>query len=55
MWEAWRDGYAGPIAEHAGVPRERIVAHWDEMIACARSRRGYALWQVPIWTARKPG
>jgi len=23
------------------------------MIACVRDPRGYALWQVPVWTAAK--
>jgi hypothetical protein len=23
-------------------------------IACTRDPKGYALWQVPVWTARKP-
>jgi len=27
---------------------------WREMIECVRDPRGYALWQVPVWTATKP-
>jgi ubiquinone/menaquinone biosynthesis C-methylase UbiE len=54
IWEAWRDGYADALAEHAGVPREEVVRRWNEMIACVRDPLGYALWQVPVWTARKP-
>jgi SAM-dependent methyltransferase len=54
IWEAWRDGYTAPIVEHTGVPREEVERRWAEMIACARDPRGYALWQVPIWTAAKP-
>jgi len=54
IWEAWRDGYTDPLSEHAGMPREEIVARWKEMIACVRDPDGYALWQVPVWTARKP-
>jgi SAM-dependent methyltransferase len=55
IWEAWRDGYTEPLVQHTGVPREEIERRWREMIACARDPRGYALWQVPVWTARKPG
>jgi SAM-dependent methyltransferase len=53
IWEAWRDGYTDSIVEHGGVPREEVERHWKEMIACVRDPRGYALWQVPVWTARK--
>jgi SAM-dependent methyltransferase len=54
MWEAWRDGYADSIAEHTGMPPDEVARRWSEMIACVRDPRGYALWQVPVWTARKP-
>jgi SAM-dependent methyltransferase len=54
IWEAWRDGYTDSIAEHSGVPREEVEQRWEEMIACARDPRGYALWQVPVWTAVNP-
>lgn len=53
IWEAWRDGYTEAFARHSGVPAQEIERHWAEMIACVRDPRGYALWQVPIWTARK--
>jgi SAM-dependent methyltransferase len=54
IWEAWRDGYTESIVEHSGMPREEIEQRWREMIDCARDPRGYALWQVPVWTAVKP-
>ena len=53
IWEAWRDGYTDSIVEHSGVSREEIEQRWREMIDCARDPRGYALWQVPVWTAKK--
>jgi SAM-dependent methyltransferase len=53
IWEAWRDGYTDSIVQHAGVPREEVERRWREMIACVRDPRGYALWQVPVWTAAK--
>jgi len=55
IWEAWRDGYTGALAQHSGVPRGELDRFWREMIGCVRDPRGYALWQVPIWTAAKPG
>jgi SAM-dependent methyltransferase len=53
IWEAWRDGYTESLVEYGGVPRQEIEQRWREMIDCARDPRGYALWQVPVWTARK--
>ena len=54
IWEAWRDGYTETLVSHTGLPRAEIEEHWAGMIACARDPRGYALWQVPVWSARKP-
>ena len=54
IWEAWRDGYTDSIVQHTGVPRDEVERRWREMIACVRDARGYALWQVPLWTAAKP-
>jgi SAM-dependent methyltransferase len=53
IWEAWRDGYTDSIVEHTGLPRDEIERRFREMIDCARDPRGYALWQVPVWTAAK--
>ncbi len=53
IWEAWRDGFTDAIIEHTGITREEIDRRWSEMIACVRDPHGYALWQVPLWTARK--
>jgi SAM-dependent methyltransferase len=53
IWEAWRDGYTDSIVATSGVPREEVEQRWREMIATVRDPRGYALWQVPVWTAVK--
>ena len=53
IWEAWRDGYTDSIVQHTRMPREEVEMRWREMIGAARDPRGYALWQVPVWTARK--
>ena len=53
IWEAWRDGYTDSIGEHGGMPREEVERRWREMIDCVRDPRGYALWQIPLWTAGK--
>ena len=53
IWEAWRDGYTDTMVEHTGVSREELERRWSEMIGAVRGPRGYALWQVPVWTARR--
>jgi len=53
IWEAWRDGYTDSIAALGVIPREEVERRWREMIDCARHPNGYALWQVPVWTAMK--
>ena len=53
IWQAWRDGYTDSLAQHGGMPRAEIEDRWRQMIACARDPHGYALWQVPVWTAAR--
>ena len=55
IWEAWRDGYVGVIGEHTHFTSEAARDLFDDMIACIRNPDGYAVWQVPILTARKRG
>src|SRR5256885_14362954 len=54
IWEAWRDGYTDALVQTTSVPRAEIDERFRQMIDCARDPRGYALWFVPVWTARKP-
>jgi ubiquinone/menaquinone biosynthesis C-methylase UbiE len=53
IWEAWRDGYVDPIAEHTRFSAHEARALFEDMLACIRNPDGYAVWQVPILTARK--
>ena len=53
IWEAWRDGYVDEIATHTRFTREEALALFEDMIACIRNPDGYAVWQVPILTARR--
>ena len=55
IWEAWRDGYTDSLVQHSKLPRAEIDRLWAEMIGSARDPRGYALWQVPVWSALKGG
>jgi ubiquinone/menaquinone biosynthesis C-methylase UbiE len=52
--EAWRDGYAEPIGELTPITRDSAVAYFDQMIANIRDPRGYAVWMVPVVSARVP-
>jgi ubiquinone/menaquinone biosynthesis C-methylase UbiE len=51
---AWRDGYADSIGELTSITRESAVAYFDQMIANIRDPRGYAVWMVPVVSARVP-
>jgi ubiquinone/menaquinone biosynthesis C-methylase UbiE len=53
IWEAWRDGYVDEIAAHTRFTREEALALFEDMIACIRNPNGYAVWQVPILSARR--
>jgi len=48
IWEAWRDGYVDAVAEHCGMPREEVVAHFEDQIATIRDPASYAAWLVPV-------
>jgi ubiquinone/menaquinone biosynthesis C-methylase UbiE len=50
--EAWRDGYSESIGELTPVPREAAVRYFNQMIANIRDPRGYAVWMVPVVSAR---
>lgn len=50
--EAWRDGYSEAIGELTPITRESAVAYFDQMIANIRNPQGYAVWMVPVVSAR---
>jgi ubiquinone/menaquinone biosynthesis C-methylase UbiE len=52
--EAWRDGYVEPIAELTPITREQAQAAFEQMIATIRDPLGYAVWMVPVVSARVP-
>jgi len=52
--EAWRDGYSITLAERSRLNLDEVRAYFDDMIACIRNPRGYAVWQIPIATGLKP-
>jgi ubiquinone/menaquinone biosynthesis C-methylase UbiE len=52
--EAWRDGYADSIAQVTSFTRDSAIAYFNQMIANIRDPRGYAVWMVPVVSARLP-
>jgi ubiquinone/menaquinone biosynthesis C-methylase UbiE len=50
--EAWRDGYVDPIGELTPITCESARAYFEQMIANIRDPLGYAVWMVPLWSAR---
>jgi ubiquinone/menaquinone biosynthesis C-methylase UbiE len=52
--EAWRDGYAESIAQLTPFTRESAVRYFNQMIANILDPRGYAVWMVPVASARVP-
>ena len=52
--EAWRDGYADPIGKFTPISRQSALAYFEQMIANIRDPRGYAVWMVPVVSARVP-
>jgi hypothetical protein len=49
---AWRDGYAEPIGELTSTTRESALAYFEQMIANIRDPQSYAVWMVPVASAR---
>lgn len=50
--EAWRDGYSGIIGEKTPFTPEEALGYFNQMIANIRDKNGYAVWMVPVVSAR---
>jgi ubiquinone/menaquinone biosynthesis C-methylase UbiE len=48
IFEAWRDGYVEPIAEHTSLTADEARATFDQMIGDLRDPKKYAVWMVPV-------
>ena len=51
---AWRDGYVDTIGEITPISRDSALAYFNQMIANIRDPLGYAVWMVPVASARVP-
>ncbi len=52
--QAWRDGYAESIGQLTPFTSELAVKYFNQMIDNIRDPRGYAVWMVPVVSARVP-
>ncbi|MBL0214925.1 MAG: class I SAM-dependent methyltransferase [Myxococcales bacterium] len=52
IFEAWRDGYTESLAGYLGWPPEKVRDHFDATIECIRDPERFALWVVPVVSAR---
>jgi ubiquinone/menaquinone biosynthesis C-methylase UbiE len=52
--EAWRDGYVEVIAKLTPISRTEVLAYFEQMIAQVRDPTRYAVWMVPVVSARVP-
>jgi len=50
---AWRDGFAPVLAESSRRDPADVVADFDAMIAAVRTPPAYAVWHVPVISARR--
>ena len=52
IFRAWKDGYVDAVAEHAGLSPADAAAWFDQMIADIDNPARYAVWMVPVASAR---
>ncbi|MDQ3365453.1 MAG: class I SAM-dependent methyltransferase [Myxococcota bacterium] len=52
IFEAWRDGFSESLATCLDRTEAEIRDYFDATIECVRDPDGYALWVVPVVTAR---
>ena len=50
----WHEAFATAVAQDTVYSLEELDACWAAMLQCIRSPDGYAVWQVPIVSGRKP-
>jgi ubiquinone/menaquinone biosynthesis C-methylase UbiE len=52
--EAWRDGYVEPVSEVTRFTETQVAAYFDQMVHNIQDPQGYAVWMVPVVSARVP-
>lgn len=51
---AWRDGYAGVLAEATDRPLAEVMADFNTIIDSIETPPSYAVWHVPVVSGQKP-
>jgi ubiquinone/menaquinone biosynthesis C-methylase UbiE len=51
---AWRDGYAGVLAEFSGMAQAAVEARFDAILAAIETPPAYAVWHVPVISGLAP-
>jgi ubiquinone/menaquinone biosynthesis C-methylase UbiE len=51
---AWRDGYSQAIGEYTAINSDAAAAYFNQMIANILDPHAYAVWMVPVVSARVP-
>ncbi len=54
IFTAWRDGYTEAMAQHTRFSREETLDCYGQMIEALGDEDRYAVWQVPVVSARVP-
>jgi SAM-dependent methyltransferase len=52
IFEAWRDGYSETLARYLGWSDDKVRDHFDATIECIRDPDRFAVWMVPVVSAR---
>ncbi len=50
--EAWRDGYVDALAQTTSLSRDATAGAFEQMITTVRDPHAYAVWMVPVVSAR---
>ncbi len=54
VFAAWGDGYTDCIASETRLSLEEVRQAFDQMVSAVLDPAGYAVWHVPVVSARKP-
>jgi len=54
IWQAWRDGYAETAGQRLGITAAEARERFDDQISTILDEAQYAVWQVPVVSARVP-
>jgi ubiquinone/menaquinone biosynthesis C-methylase UbiE len=52
IFESWRDGYAEAVGQMTALSHEAALSHFNQMIQQLRDPVRYAVWHVPVVSAR---